>query len=73
MTTNRRRAVRASAALDAYAGDELADEPTNTVLIDLLADLRHFCRQNHISFARALRISRYHFAAERPGGSVYGT
>lgn len=36
-----------------------------TPVIDLLADLQHYCDANAIGFAEVLRIAANHFAVER--------
>ena len=65
MPTNGERAERAACALDDYAGEELPDTDSETLLVDLLTDLRHFCRSNGVSFAEALKTSKTHFEEER--------
>jgi hypothetical protein len=61
---NRRRAHRAGAALRDYQ-----DDPESAV-IDLLADLMHYCDQDdpgHPTFERALELARMHHEAETDG------
>jgi hypothetical protein len=41
-----------------------------TYVIDLLADLRHYCAQRGHSFEVAMQISGYHFAAETGNPSL---
>jgi len=36
----------------------------DTYVIDFLTDLRHFCKEEKIDFAKCLRISRYHHEEE---------
>lgn len=57
------RADRAQAALAAYA-KLYGDDDIETLLIDLLTDLRHLAPRSGASFARALRISRRHLEDE---------
>ena len=52
-------------ALDAHMDTTLSDgEPKQDCLTDLLADLRHWCSANKVSFGLALELSRQHFNAE---------
>lgn len=57
--TNRDRAARLDEILPLYPEDQ------HTNVIDLLADLLHWCEMNGVDFEDTLRISRMHFAAER--------
>ena len=53
-------------ALDAHMDTTLSDgEPKQDCLTDLLADLRHWCATNKVSFGLALELSRQHFNAEQ--------
>lgn len=67
---NQRRIYTASRAVDAYKeakgdrGDRYAEEPIEDVLGDLLTDLRHFCADRELDFAKLVWRSEYHFDAE---------
>ena len=58
---------RARSVVRQYArivnGDS-AEEDDETYVLDLLTDLRHFCKEERIDFAKCLRISRDHQQAE---------
>jgi hypothetical protein len=41
---------------------------SNDAVIDLLADLRHFCTARHIDFAMCDRMAQANFNAEISGG-----
>jgi len=59
-------ADRARATVKAYK-DEISsksDDDDETCVLDLLTDLRHYCREAKIDFAKCLRISRDHQQAE---------
>lgn len=58
---NRRCAMQAAKIVRRHSGDN----DLKTCLIDLLSDLQHFCVQNDIDFADALRIAADHFRCER--------
>jgi hypothetical protein len=57
---NSRRVERVARAIRSY-GDDGDDE---TKLIDLLADARHWCDQNGLSFAKLDRLAYMHYVAE---------
>lgn len=57
---NSRRAERISQAIRSYSEED--DDETN--LIDLLADARHWCDQNGLSFAELDRLAYIHYLAE---------
>ena len=70
---NRQRAVCAQTAVRAYAVAKVptttdyfdfSSEPPQDRLADLLADLRHWARQNDLDFDRASRMGATHFEAE---------
>jgi hypothetical protein len=61
MTKNKKRAHKASIALSPYADPYIGIE---IAVVDLLADLRHYCSQHSIDFDSCLRMSAYHFDAE---------
>ena len=70
---NRQRAACAEAAVRAYAVAkaptatdyfDFSSEPPQDRLADLLADLRHWARQNDLDFDRASRMGATHFEAE---------
>lgn len=77
--TNQDRAGWAQQALEKYADitgldtitpdageapDEDIIENRRTAVVDLLADLQHFCAQNDISFEDALDSARNHYTEE---------
>lgn len=65
--TNDDRADSAQAALDAFAEAARmaeAGETTETLLRDLLTNLRHLCAREKVDFANAVAMSQFHFSAE---------
>ena len=66
---NARRIATARSALKA-AIFARGDNPAvcDDAVIDLLADLRHFCLARHIDFAACSRIAEAHFETEIRGG-----
>ena len=60
-------AARARKIVRQYAksvnGDTSVDDD-ETYVLDFLTDLRHFCKEEKIDFAKCLRISRGHREAE---------
>ena len=66
---NARRVATARAALSAAVAAR-ADVPAvcDEAVIDLLADLRHFCAARRIDFAECDRIAGAHYATEIAGG-----
>lgn len=61
--TNADRASLAQLALDKFAwATDMADEPEETVLCDLLANLMHHSGQE--TFDAALEMARMHYEAE---------
>jgi len=48
---------------NAVNGDSSVDDD-ETYVLDFLTDLRHFCKEEKINFAKCLRISRGHCTAE---------
>lgn len=70
--TNSDRTEWAQHALNAYSeykegAYELYDLP-ETVLVDLLADLMHYCTTNGISFEESARTALMHYDAELVDG-----
>jgi hypothetical protein len=68
---NARRITTARLALTSASwarGDDLA--VCDEAVIDLLADLRHFCVARHIDFAACNLIAETHFEAEINGGAM---
>lgn len=64
--TNDDRAIRATAAVNAYAeahedSDQLSDAER---LTDLLTDLRHYCKEHRLPFESAVFMSEVHFTEE---------
>lgn len=51
-------------AIDAHKDACLSSEEPKESLTDLLADIRHWCVANKVSFGLALELSRQHFNAE---------
>jgi len=66
---NARRVATARAALST-ASAVRADMPviSDFAVIDLLADLRHFCAARHIDFAACDATAQSHFDTEISGG-----
>ena len=66
---NARRVATARAALSAAVAAR-ADVPAvcDEAVIDLLADLRHFCAARRIDYAECDRIASGHYATEIAGG-----
>ncbi len=62
MTSNHDRAARLDDILPLYPDDQ------HTNVIDLLADILHWCELNGVDFEDTLRTARSHFDAERGGG-----
>ena len=65
---NTERATQAAVAFDTYRNDR-PDEDPQTLLIDLLTDLRHLAVHCNYTFdfEAAVRLSDMHFAEERTG------
>lgn len=57
--TNDQRIKR---VVSTYGTDKHADALTRAV--DLMTDLRHFCKHRGIDFAAVMRVSQAHFDAE---------
>ena len=63
--TNRQRALIAGQTLVDYAKRSKNDEnDESSALIDLLTDLRHYCKANGIDFKKANQVAEGHFSAE---------
>lgn len=65
--TNEGRAESAQAALNAFADAARmaeAGEDQETILRDLLTNLRHLCARDGVDFDAAVRMSAFHFDAE---------
>lgn len=60
---NARRAKRAATALAAYADGDDRGAP----VVDLLADIRHYCAKHDLDFEREDALANGHFAAEIRG------
>jgi hypothetical protein len=60
-TTTRSRIARASAAL--FGSNVDADEQ-DAAVIDLLANLRHYCDHHQFDFAKLDRLAYQHYIAE---------
>lgn len=52
--------ARAQLALDTYPEDD-----RETLVIDLLTDLRHLCADRGMNFGQALAMSEQHYESER--------
>jgi hypothetical protein len=66
---NAQRIATARSALKAAMETRGEDFPvSNEAVIDLLADLRHFCTARHIDFALCDRVAQTSFDAEITGG-----
>jgi hypothetical protein len=68
-TAGFQRVATARSALSAAMWTR-GDHPTiaDEAVVDLLADLRHFCVARHIDFAACNRIAQAHFETEFNGG-----
>jgi hypothetical protein len=69
MSTTKKCTARISKLIDHYnalAGLSWADG-AETSLADMLADIKHFCRQNKIDFDDLLRRANNYFADELHG------
>lgn len=65
--TGRREAARFALRSHAWAkGDAIGEDEYS--IIDLLADLRHFCEAEDLCFASLDRIAYAHYVAERRNG-----
>jgi hypothetical protein len=66
----KRRATLAKRTIRAHAtrlyGAE-STEPYETVVTDLLSDLRHFCDSEDLDFAKLDKAAYTHYSAERAG------
>jgi len=62
---NTSRAYRAGEVLDYY--DEMDGTDPDSNVVDLLADLMHYCNQSSWDFTQALETARMHFEAEVEG------
>jgi len=60
--TNNERAARAAEKVKGYAGEKADDVEADVV--DLLADLRHYCDAVGLDFGRLNRTARHHHEAE---------
>lgn len=67
MTDNSRRigTARFALASSLWARGENPQLFEEEAVIDLLADLRHFCREESIDYSRCDRIAGQHFDAEQ--------
>lgn len=65
--TNIKRSKRAQAALGKYVrmNDETLLEDIETGLVDLLADLRHFCDHAGLDFDKCAGMATGHYMDER--------
>lgn len=65
-TSNAGRATTAFQALERFYDADRSDcaEAMLEHVTDALADLRHFCGQRGIDYARAARLAELHFKAE---------
>ena len=70
MCTNEKRALRAERTLDFYAMVEASDSKSS--LINLLADLRHYCNNDGLGFDYFSKMSMVRFKAETVGEYVEG-
>jgi hypothetical protein len=67
--SNAQRIATARSALRAAMATRGEDFPvSNGAVVDLLADLRHFCTARHIDFAMCDRMAQTNFDAEISGG-----
>lgn len=64
------RLARARAAVNAYTtnvGGAYLFEPTETTLVDLVTDLRHYASAHAVCWSRIERAAEMHYRAERSG------
>lgn len=62
---NKDRALTVAKTIEAYTRLKCSeDEPEETNVVDLLADLMHFCDAVDISFKQVLRIAEDHYIEE---------
>ena len=73
--SNSARVIRAQEAVQAhldqfgiFTQEEREQRPATQILTDLLADLRHWADQHHVSFSEAVTISHCHWCEEAHGG-----
>ena len=65
MTENQRRINRATLALHAYYANDPSGDDRQTVLVDLLTDLRHYADYHpEVNFDDALLTAEFHHEAE---------
>ena len=60
--TFKRRLERATLSLNAYPADDSND--TESVITDLLTDLRHYCEFHGLDYERFDGLATHHFNAE---------
>ena len=60
---NHDRAARANTVLMSYTDKNISSD-TEEALIDLLTDLRHFCKAESVELDAAVKISEMHFNYE---------
>lgn len=67
MTDHDRRILAAIAAVKMHqvVNDDSKSEPTEETLTDLLTDLRHWAKEQDVSFDICLRTSNEHFKYEQ--------
>lgn len=63
---NHSRAQAAGQAIEAHC-DATGDHENDSFddVVDLLTNLRHYCKTNGLSFGSALRVSKDHYEAEK--------
>lgn len=67
--TNAERASMAATVLECFAEvNETEDEPRIT-LIDLLANIMHYCKRSGVDFHFALEMAQEHYEAEISDGA----
>ena len=63
---NEKRIHAAQVAMDAYEDTKTTFSNSHEEnLIDLMTDLRHWCKENSVSFDYAVRVSLSHFEDEK--------
>jgi len=67
MSENDRRVNRATIAIHAYYSQDPSGDDRRTVLVDLIADLRHYALAHDINFEDALTSATNHYLAESVG------
>lgn len=66
MLTTRQKIETVSNTLAHYVEQMIGEPDDNeTIVIDFLADLHHYCRRQHIDIDKAFRMAKMHYEYER--------